>query len=436
MAQPEQKPIWLILSHAFNMDGRAASQTITDKIPFLVEAGITPHVLSAVTGRLDQKIKHTQLLPWGPSGLRFDLRHFLRQRLKDQAGLYRILSTVSGLLLLPFILLEKILLGLQSHWSWALPAFFKGWKLCRSHKINLIYSTGGAYSAHLAGYWLKKVTGLPWIAEIHDPLVSPNPASPQNRNARLMKKLEGWICREADFVWWFTEGALRSASRRHPQVKGKVIMPGANPPVVKAAYERNAHLVFGHFGSLSATRSLSPFLKALADFFKKQPDAQHKIRLEIYGSDLKADPESQKLISLYDLTENVKVCGRLEFCDKTQLSGREQIMMRMQQMDCLLLMHGSTLECAEYIPSKVYEYFWAKRPVFGITYQNPQLDQLILERHGYIAATLNPEAILSQIEKIYGAWPAGQLVSETFYPPIGVERAVTEIIQSLQNQRI
>ena len=31
---------WLILSHAFNMDGRAASQTITDKLPHLRRAGI------------------------------------------------------------------------------------------------------------------------------------------------------------------------------------------------------------------------------------------------------------------------------------------------------------------------------------------------------------------------------------------------------------
>ena len=41
---------WLILSHAFNMDGRAASQTMTDKIPSLLAAGIDIYVLSAITG--------------------------------------------------------------------------------------------------------------------------------------------------------------------------------------------------------------------------------------------------------------------------------------------------------------------------------------------------------------------------------------------------
>ena len=41
------KKSWLILSHGFNMDGRASSQTITDKMPYLLEAGIKPIVFSA-----------------------------------------------------------------------------------------------------------------------------------------------------------------------------------------------------------------------------------------------------------------------------------------------------------------------------------------------------------------------------------------------------
>ena len=38
---------WLILAHGFNMDGRAASQTITDKVPYLLAAGLDLTVLSA-----------------------------------------------------------------------------------------------------------------------------------------------------------------------------------------------------------------------------------------------------------------------------------------------------------------------------------------------------------------------------------------------------
>ena len=76
------------------MDGRAASQTVTDKISHLIDAGITPVVLSAVTGRKDTHIEHHQLLPWGPSGLRFDFRHLVAK--KFGRGVWYRLSTSGG----------------------------------------------------------------------------------------------------------------------------------------------------------------------------------------------------------------------------------------------------------------------------------------------------------------------------------------------------
>ena len=99
----EDKSVWLILSHGFNMDGRAASQTITDKIPHLIALGIEPIVISAITGKKDQVIEHHQVLPAGPVALRFDLRHYLKQRISSRF-VYRLAMTLISLLLLPFIL--------------------------------------------------------------------------------------------------------------------------------------------------------------------------------------------------------------------------------------------------------------------------------------------------------------------------------------------
>ena len=75
---------WLILSHAYNMDGRAASQTITDKIPFLIKRNINIQVLSAISGEKDSEIQHRQLLPWSATGLIFDFRFWLRKKIKNR----------------------------------------------------------------------------------------------------------------------------------------------------------------------------------------------------------------------------------------------------------------------------------------------------------------------------------------------------------------
>ena len=77
------RPRWLIIAHAFNMDGRAASQTITDKLPHLINAGVEIVVLSGVSGRQDTQVEHHQLWPMGPAGFRFELRHVLRKRWGD-----------------------------------------------------------------------------------------------------------------------------------------------------------------------------------------------------------------------------------------------------------------------------------------------------------------------------------------------------------------
>ena len=77
MPSSTTKRRWLILSHAFNMDGRAASQTITDKIPYFLDAGIEPTVLSSITGIQDERFLHRQFLAWGPAAFRFDFRHWI-----------------------------------------------------------------------------------------------------------------------------------------------------------------------------------------------------------------------------------------------------------------------------------------------------------------------------------------------------------------------
>lgn len=416
----------LILSHGFNMDGRAASQTITDKIPFLKAAGCQMAVFSAVTGSKDKEIPHQQLLPWGPSGLRFDLRHLLRLRI-GKGFLYRVAMLFSSLLLLPLIVLERLLFGLQSQWSWALPATLRGWLFLRRHPDCIVYSTGGAYSAHLAASWLKRWLGVRWIAEIHDPMVRPGDV-PKTRDERFQARLEQLICNSADHVWWFTEGALSSARRRNPSLgeRGFVVLPGANPPTVETRYLRGEQLVFAHFGSLSESRTLAPFFTALGNFLKRNPESREKIRVEVYGSSL--DAESARAAD--GLPKSMVIChGRLESCPQTGLSGRERVVKRMHEVDCLLLMHGMIPECPEYIPSKLYEYFWARRPVLALTWHNAQLDRLVEERGGFVAPTDQLSAIEDAIGAIYASWQSGSLnLPPDVQPPLGVEQAVTRIL--------
>ena len=172
-----ERETWLILSHAFNMDGRAASQTITDKIPHLMAHGVTPVVIGAVTGDRDRIVEHHRLLAVSPAGLRFDLRHVVRRSVTNRAA-YKVATALITLPLLPFYLLERALVPLESQWSWFIPTYFRGARLIRERGCTVIYSTGGASSAHLAGYLLAKKFSLPWMPRSTIPWCRAIPRAP------------------------------------------------------------------------------------------------------------------------------------------------------------------------------------------------------------------------------------------------------------------
>lgn len=421
------------------MDGRAASQTITDKIPYLIDAGIELTVFSAITGIKDRRFAHQQFLAWGPAAFRFDFRHWIANQ-HGRGFIYKFFTGIVSIFLAPLIGLEKLLLGYSSQWSWAMPAFIHGLRLIRAGKIDVVYSTGGAWSAHLAGLWLKKVTGIHWISEIHDPLVirkSPadeGSAIPRNRDARFRQFLEKQIARYADFVWWFTEGALHYAKVRNTNLNtpgnahGFMVLPGAEPPGGLTRDKEHLYtntLNLAHSGSLAKDRSLATILNALHALFEKYPHARKHIRVHAYGAPL--DALTLSALDQFGYQDVLIAHGRLEKDPLTGKTGRERVVQKLQEADVLILLHGNDEWCAEYIPSKFYEYLWAGRPVWGITHRNPQLDQMLSERGAYLSHEGDIAGINMGMERIWLDWQQKHL-SKPQKDPIGVGQAVATIL--------
>jgi glycosyltransferase involved in cell wall biosynthesis len=421
------KAVWLVLSHGFNMDGRAASQTITDKIPHLLRLGIEPVVVSAITGKKDDVVEHHQVLPAGPVALRFDLRHYLKHRTSSRIA-YRLAISAITLLLLPFIVIEKIFIRIETHWSWAITAYLSGSKIIRRRKPEVIYSTGGANSAHLAGYWLARRFRLPWIAEIHDPMVLDG--LQRTMRVRFASWLEGRICSHADVAWWFTETALARARARHPQLgaRGHCIIPGSNQPdFARTAYQPGPHLVIGHFGSLADTRNLHYVLKGLALVLERHPQWANDFRIELYGGAI--DGISARALREFVHPNVVRQFGRLETDPNTGESGREQVLRRMNAVDCLLLLHGTIRVCEEYIPSKLYEYLWTQRPILALVWHNAQMEHM-LTRLGHWAVTADDEAaIASALEDLHARWTNGALGDSGLPSPYTTEAATVKIVE-------
>ena len=424
------KQRWLVLSHAFNMDGRAASQTITDKLPHLEAAGIKLVVLSGVSGSIDRHYEHYQLWPAGPAGMRFEMRHVLRRRIAA-AWAYRWVMVLLSLPLLPFMFVEKLLRPVESSWSWWLSAYVKGRQLARQRQFDLIYSTGGAFAAHIAGNALKRSLGVRWLAEVHDPLVMPG-SEPSTAQEKMQAEVERVICTYADVAIWFTDQALASAKRRHPQLgdRGKMMLPGIDAPFKEMPpYVPGPKMVIGHFGSLSATRNLTPIIGALEALIEERPELGEKIELQLTGGPL--DAVSEAAISQSSVRAIVRHLGRVEADPVTGLTGREQILRRMRSADVLLLLHGTEPICAEYIPSKLYEYLWMQRPIVATVNNNPQMAGMLHELGHIAVETLRADvenALFLAIMNLVQKWETTGLADNALMSPYTTRAAVIQLM--------
>ncbi len=410
MDRPEQT--WLVLSHAFNMDGRAASHTITDKITHLRALGVRPIVLSAITGARDTEVEHHQLLPASPVGLRFDLRHVLKRRLSSRWAYNAVLGGAT-LVMLPFYALEKVFVRLETQWSWFLPAYLRGAKIIRER--------------HPALYLLAKRFGLPWIAEVHDPMVVEG-AGKSRMASRFARWLEGRVCARADVAIWFTDEALAHAKARHPELgaRGHSLIPGADEPVFhRAPYARGDKLVIGHFGSLAPTRNLAIFLQALARVLGDSPQLRDKVRVHLYGGGVDAISR-QAMRALPPGV--VQSFGRLESDPVSGESGRERVLKRMNAADCLLLLHGTEDYCAEYIPSKLYEYLWTQRPILALVWHNPQMKKMLEDMGHWAVNAVDTPAIERALHELIGHWQRGALPDSGRPSPYSVQAAVRELV--------
>jgi hypothetical protein len=124
--------------------------------------------------------------------------------------------------------------------------------------------------------------------------------------------------------------------------------------------------------------------------------------------------------------------GRLERDPLTGKSGRERVNEKMQSADVLILLHGNDEWCAEYIPSKYYEYLWTGRPIWAITHRNTQLDEMLEERGSYLSHEGDVQGIAMALERIWIDWRNQQLIQPK-WAPIGVDQAAYKILSEVQN---
>jgi hypothetical protein len=403
---------WLILSYFSRIDGMACAQHIDDRIGPLRASGIEPLMLTGVCGSRWHGLVHERTLSASPSGLRFELRHH-----KRRGGISGFWAVLLNLLILPLYLLEKLVIDLDSQWSWFPSAILRGRRMCSRYGPQIIYSTGGPASAHLAAAMIARNSGIPWIAEFQDPLVHGDWLR-SKRALKVFVWLERLICSRADAVIFLTDQARKRADARTGLGRrGWSVYPGADPAAMPdVAYVRGDECTFAHFGSLGGSRNLKVFLEGLRLVVSERPELAAVVRLEIYGS---CDPLSRRIIKEFPWPEMIRDHGRIP---------RRESLVAMKKTDVLLLIQNTEEFSVETIPSKTYEYLHVGRPLLGLVHHNPELAQMLSSLGHAAAAADSPEAVKLAISGCYAQWEHEGKEFSPASSPFTVAAAVEKLV--------
>jgi glycosyltransferase involved in cell wall biosynthesis len=249
-------------------------------------------------------------------------------------------------------------------WSWALGAVPAGLALIRQLKPQALWSTYPIATAHLIGYVLHRLTGIPWIADFRDPMVEDGyPADP------LEHRAYEWIQRRAvqhcDRAVFTTPGALRLCVERYPEI------PQSRYALIENGYDESAFtqversgpsgvpregpLVIVHSGSVyPAERDPRPFFSALAALQSRGQLRPGELRIV-----LRASGSADYLRTLID---GYGIAGIVTL---EPAIGYAAALAEMLAADGLLLLQAAS--CNRQVPAKLYEYLRARRPVLALT---------------------------------------------------------------------
>jgi len=272
--------------------------------------------------------------------------------------------------------------------SWVVGAVPAGLRIIAQQRPAAIWSTYPIASAHLVGYWLARLSGLPWVADFRDPMAHVGyPQDPATWQSYL--RVEQKVFAQAARIVFATPGAARLYSQRYPQRAGdvRVIENGFDEPSFAHVPALQPALNPGRFTLLHSgivypqwrnPQALFATLRQLMDAGRLQADALCvRFRAPEHESFL------QDLVARHGLTGVVQIEPPV---------GYQAALAEMCAADALLVLQSD--DCNDQIPAKVYEYLRARKPVLGLCGTGSDTAAL-LQRAGVaqLAPLDNPQAI-------------------------------------------
>lgn len=255
------------------------------------------------------------------------------------------------------------MLALPDRWvSWCFSAIPTGLRLVRRYRPGIIWSTYPIASAHLIALFLRRLTGLPWIADLRDPMVDKgHPSNPVVR--RAYDWIERQTLKHCSIAVCTTPGAIQTYRKRYPD------LPVERLTLIENGYDEEN---FGQAATVTTTRQEGPFtLVHSGVIYPSERDPEPLFtaiaRLQEAGIVdatnfrliLRAtghDSYLAAMLARHGIEKLVVLAPHIPY---------REALSEMLNADGLLILQAEN--CNHQVPAKLYEYLRARRPILALT---------------------------------------------------------------------
>ncbi len=246
--------------------------------------------------------------------------------------------------------------------TWLFGALVTGFRMIRHHRPNVIWSTYPIATAHLIGYWLSRLSGIPWVADFRDPMAHVG-YPPDKATWDSYLSVEQKVFAKARRMVFTTPGAARLYAQRYATQANRIriiengydeasftdfALPTSQPALNPGKFTLlHSGIVYPEWRN---PEQLFAALRRLIDSGVVEPNLI-RVRFRACGHPdfLRALVESHGLNDLVQILPPV---------------GYKAALAEMCAADGLLVLQSD--DCNDQIPAKVYEYLRAQKPILGI----------------------------------------------------------------------
>ncbi len=395
----------LVLAYRFPPQGGGGVQRTLKFVKYLPAEGWLPvvHTVSNPYWPLEDKTLLTEIPPVVKvSGSRtFEFERFARAAdglvSRDEVAARRTESappkshspSLRRRLVKPLVsLVQRHLLVPDPQITWVPGAFVRSLSVIRRERVALIYSSSPPNSSQVLGLMLKRVTGLPWIADLRDPWTEGIRRKQSYERSRVRGHIEHALERavfaRADHILVTTEKTLEQYLAKYPSVpasKYSVITNGFDPADFAHAPTTERLLDASDFnltltGNVEAMFDATSLFSAIKDLVDENAEMRARLRVNFVGA---KRGKYDDVIRDYRIEDTVRYIGYVP---------HQTSLRYLAESDVLFLCQIPVYESATTkLSGKLFEYLYMRKPILALTL--PGLTSDILSRSG-LGTTVDP----------------------------------------------